>query len=547
MFLILKPYIKVIKLRTCLPTKAGSWFKTPNLAFMYGFKCLIEILSKILRGSMETKKEDISLKRTLTLFDSTMIVMGSMIGSGIFIVSASVAKQVGSPGFLLLTWVFTGILTIIAALSYGELAGMMPKAGGQYVYLREAFNPLIGFLFGWTTFLVIETGLIAAVAIAFAKFTAVLIPFFNEQNVLFKWADYTFTATQLLALAVIILLTFINIQGVKTGKWVQNVFTITKVSALLGLIILGLFKGWGSAAFQFNLDNFWQPFKSSISNGTLLKTPLSNSALWSALGLAMIGPIFSSSAWNTITYTAGEIQNPQRNIPLSLFLGTLIVSLLYISANVVYVMLLPVSGTPEGVDTFARGISFASNERVGTAAAEMIFGAPAAIVMAIFIMISTFGCNNGIVLSGARVYYAMAKDGLFFQKAANLNSKGVPSYALVVQCLWACLLCISGKYTDLLKYVTFATLLFYILTIAGVFILRRKQPLAERPYKAFGYPIIPAFYLIVATTICINLLLFETSISLFGISLKPSWVGLGIVLLGIPVFYGWKKRKLVEN
>ncbi len=533
--------------RTCLPTKAGSWFKTPNLAFMYGFKCLIEILSKILRGSMETKKEDISLKRTLTLFDSTMIVMGSMIGSGIFIVSASVAKQVGSPGFLLLTWVFTGILTIIAALSYGELAGMMPKAGGQYVYLREAFNPLIGFLFGWTTFLVIETGLIAAVAIAFAKFTAVLIPFFNEQNVLFKWADYTFTATQLLALAVIILLTFINIQGVKTGKWVQNVFTITKVGALLSLIILGLFKGWGSAAFQFNLDNFWQPFKSSISNGTLLKTPLSNSALWSALGLAMIGPIFSSSAWNTITYTAGEIQNPQRNIPLSLFLGTLIVSLLYISANVVYVMLLPVSGMPEGVDAMSRGIAFASNERVGTAAAEMIFGAPAAIVMAIFIMISTFGCNNGIVLSGARVYYAMAKDGLFFQKAADLNSKGVPAYALVVQCLWACLLCISGKYTDLLKYVTFATLLFYILTIAGVFILRRKQPLAERPYKAFGYPIIPAFYLIVATTICINLLLFETSISLFGISLKPSWVGLGIVLLGIPVFYGWKKRKLVEN
>ena len=496
---------------------------------------------------METKKEDISLKRTLTLFDSTMIVMGSMIGSGIFIVSASVAKQVGSPGFLLLTWVFTGILTIIAALSYGELAGMMPKAGGQYVYLREAFSPLIGFLFGWTTFLVIETGLIAAVAIAFAKFTAVLIPFFNEQNILFKWADYTFTATQLLALVVIVLLTFINIQGVKTGKWVQNVFTITKIGALLGLIVLGLFKGWGSAAFQFNLDNFWQPFKSSVSNGTLLKTPLSNSALWSALGLAMIGPIFSSSAWNTITYTAGEIQNPQRNIPLSLFLGTLSVSLLYISANVVYVMLLPVSGTPEGVDTFARGISFASNERVGTAAAEMIFGAPAAIVMAIFIMISTFGCNNGIVLSGARVYYAMAKDGLFFQKAADLNSKGVPAYALVVQCLWACLLCISGKYSDLLKYVTFATLLFYILTIAGVFILRRKQPLAERPYKAFGYPIIPAFYLIVATTICINLLLFETSISLFGISLKPSWVGLGIVLLGIPVFYGWKKRKLVEN
>lgn len=490
---------------------------------------------------MTNHQQETNLKRTLTLFDSTMIVMGSMIGSGIFIVSSSVAKQLGSPAYLLMAWILTGILTIIAALSYGELAGMMPNAGGQYVYLREAYNPLVGFLFGWTTFLVIETGLIAAVAIAFAKFTAVLIPYFNEQNVLFKWADYTFTSTQFLALLVIILLTFINIQGIKTGKWVQNIFTITKVGALLGLIILGFLKGWGSAAWQFNLDNFGTPFKSSVSNGAVMNTPLSSMALWSAMGLAMIGPIFSSSAWNTITYTAGEIQNPQRNIPLSLFLGTLLVSILYISANVVYTMLLPVSGDPNGLDTFSRGIAFASNERVGTAAAEMIFGAPAAILMAIFIMISTFGCNNGIVLSGARVYYAMAKDGLFFKKAELLNEKGVPAYALVVQCVWACLLCISGKYSDLLKYVTFATLLFYILTIAGVFILRRKQPLVERPYKAFGYPIIPAFYLLIACAICLNLLLFETPISLFGLSVKPSWVGLGIVLIGIPVYYKFKK------
>lgn len=477
------------------------------------------------------------LKRTLTLFDSTMIVMGSMIGSGIFIVSSSVAKQLGSPAYLLLAWVLTGVLTIIAALSYGELAGMMPKAGGQYVYLREAYNPLVGFLFGWATFLVIETGLIAAVAIAFAKFTAVLIPYFNEQNILFKAGDYTFTTTQLLAFVVIIFLTYINIQGIKTGKWVQNVFTITKVGALLGLIVLGFVKGWGSMAGQMNWEQFGSPFKSSVINGTVMHNPLSNGALWTAMGLAMIGPVFSSSAWNTITYTAGEIKNPQRNIPLSLFLGTLLVSILYISANAVYVMLLPVNGDPNGVDTFSRGIAFASNERVGTAAAEMIFGAPAAIVMAVFIMISTFGCNNGIVLSGSRVYYAMAKDGLFFKKAGLLNEKGVPAYSLIVQCVWACLLCVSGKYSDLLKYVTFATLLFYILTIAGVFILRYKQPHAERPYRAWGYPIIPAIYLFIATAICINLLIFESPISLFGLSVKPSWVGLVIVLLGIPVYY----------
>ena len=485
------------------------------------------------------------LKRSLSLFDSTMIVMGSMIGSGIFIVTASVAKQVGSPAYIMLTWIFTGILTIIAALSYGELAGMMPKAGGQYVYLREAYGSLVGFLFGWTTFLVIETGLIAAVAIAFAKFTAVLFPIFSEQNVLFKMGDYTLTATQILALGVIILLTYINIQGVKLGKWVQNIFTVTKIGALFGLIFLGLLIGWGSAAWQINSHAMVQPFKTSVSNNLVSVTPFNDfSMMLSALGLAMIGPIFSSSAWNTITYTAGEIQNPKRNIPLSLFLGTLFVSVLYWLANLSYLMLLPAVGKPDGVDAFTRGIAFATNERVGTAAAEMIFGNWGAIIMAIFIMISTFGCNNGIVLSGSRVYYAMAKDGLFFKRASGLSSKGVPAYALIAQCLWASLLCISGKYSDLLKYVTFATLFFYILTIGGVFILRKKMPDVERPYRAFGYPIIPALYLIVAALICFNLLIFETPISLFGLSVKPSWVGLSIVLLGIPVFYFQKKRPL---
>lgn len=487
------------------------------------------------------------LKRTLSLFDSTMIVMGSMIGSGIFIVTASVAKQVGSPTYIMLTWILTGILTIIAALSYGELAGMMPKAGGQYVYLREAYGALVGFLFGWTTFLVIETGLIAAVAIAFAKFTAVLFPIVGEQNMLLKMGDYTFTATQLLALCVIILLTYINIQGIKLGKWVQNIFTVTKIGALLGLIVLGLIVGWGSAAWQINAHSLSEPFKVSVSNNVVSSTPLSNfSVILSALGLAMIGPIFSSSAWNTITYTAGEIQNPQRNIPLSLFLGTLFVSVLYWLANMSYLMLLPAVGTPDGADAFARGIAFATNERVGTAAAEMIFGNMGAIIMAVFIMISTFGCNNGIVLSGSRVYYAMAQDGLFFKKASDLNSRGVPAYSLIAQCLWASLLCVSGKYSDLLKYVTFATLLFYILTIGGIFILRKKMPDVERPYRAFGYPVVPAIYLIVATLICVNLLIFETPISLFGATVKPSWVGLAIVLLGIPVFYFQKKVPSVK-
>lgn len=484
------------------------------------------------------------LKRSLSLFDSTMIVMGSMIGSGIFIVTASVAKQVGSPTFIMLTWVLTGILTIIAALSYGELAGMMPRAGGQYVYLREAYGSLIGFLFGWTTFLVIETGLIAAVAIAFAKFTAVLLPIFSEQNVLLKMGDYTFTTTQFLALFIIILLTFINIQGIKLGKWVQNIFTVTKIGALLGLIVLGLIIGYDSEAWKININSLSQPFKVSVAQNTVSNTPPSNLPLiLSALGLAMIGPIFSSSAWNTITYTAGEIKNPQRNIPLSLFFGTLLVSVLYWLANLSYLMLLPAVGTPDGIDAFARGITFATNERVGTAAAEMIFGSMGATIMAIFIMISTFGCNNGIVLSGSRVYYAMAKDGLFFKKASDLNTRGVPAFALVAQCIWASLLCISGKYSDLLKYVTFATLLFYILTIGGIFILRKKMPSAERPYRAFGYPIVPALYIFIASMICLNLLIFETPISLFGISVKPSWVGLGIVLLGIPIFYIFNKKK----
>jgi basic amino acid/polyamine antiporter, APA family len=507
------------------------------------------------------------LKRRINLLDATMLVMGSMIGSGIFIVSASVAMQVGSAGFILLTWLLAGILTIIAALSYGELAGMMPKAGGQYVYLREAYGPLVGFLFGWTTFLVIETGLIAAVSMAFAKFAAALMPSLFEPFELFNLGTFTFTTLQLTALLVVNFLTIINLQGIELGKMVQNLFTMTKISALGMLIFIGLYIGFNGFYWNVNTLNFWEPFKpladikgvvqygdfwhpfkTVVENGVVTKTPLGGFALISAIGLAMIGPIFSSSAFNTITYTASEIIEPKVNIPRSLFLGTLGVAILYFLANLAYIAILPTVGVPNGSDVVSRGIAFANQDRVGTAVAEVLFDDWGADIMAIFIMISTFGCVNGIILAGARVYYAMAKDGLFFRRAATLHSESrAPRFALIIQAVWASLLCLSGTYTDLLKYVTFATLLFYILTIGAVFILRTTSPDVERPYKAFGYPYIPALYILVASAICVNLLVFEQPITLFGASVKPSWVGLSIVLLGIPVYYLSKIGKNTEG
>ncbi len=472
------------------------------------------------------------LKKEIGLLDASMIVIGSMIGSGIFIVSADVSRNLGSPGYLLLAWVITGIITLISALSYGELAGMMPNAGGQYVYLREAYNPLVGFLFGWTTFFVIETGTIAAVAVAFAKYTGVLLPdWIGTEHTL----GY-FNTQQLLAIGLIMLLTFVNIRGVKNAKFLQLIFTMTKIGALLGLAVLGIIVGLNpqKGVWDINAIDFWTPVKLTLDNtGKIIdQTYLSGIGLWSAIGLALIGPLFSSSAWNNVTYIAGEMKNPKRDIPLSLLYGTLTVSALYILANIAYLMLLPLKGEPQASDTLARGIMFAANDRVGTAAAEMIFGKIAVIIMAVFIMISTFGCNNGIILSGARVYYAMAKDGLFFKKAGEINKNGVPGVSLIIQCVWASLLCLSGTYSDLLDYTVFSILVFYILTIAGVFILRKKQPDAPRPYKAFGYPIIPAIYLVFATGLCINLLIYKP---------EASWAGVGIVALGIPVYYIWKK------
>ena len=486
--------------------------------------------------SQPSRERDLrQFKRELKLLDSTMIVIGSMIGSGIFIVSADIARTVGSPGYLLLVWIITGIVTVIAALSYGELAGMMPHVGGQYAYLREAYNPLIGFLYGWTLFLVIQTGTIAAVAVAFAKFAVVLIPWFGESNILASIFGLNISAAQVLAITSVAFLTYVNMRGLREGKIVQNIFTITKVLALIGLILLGMIVGKNVAAISANFSDFWRASWTHLSGGKVVMVEsLSGLMLAAAIGVAMVGSLFASDAWNNITFTAGEVENPKRNIALSLALGTLAVTILYLLANVSYILILPVLGSPAGSDVVSRGIQFAVNDRVATAAAEMIFGAPAAIIMAILIMVSTFGCNNGLILAGARVYYAMAKDKVFFESTGKLNAKSVPGAALVVQGIWASLLCLSGTYGDLLDYVIFAVLIFYIMTIAGIFILRKKRPDAERPYKAFGYPVLPALYILAAAAISVDLLIFKP---------RYTWPGVVIVVLGIPVYYLWKKVK----
>ncbi len=470
-----------------------------------------------------------SFQKSLNLFDSTAIVAGSMIGSGIFIVSADVARQVGSPGWLMIAWVLAGFLTICAALSYGELAGMYPKAGGQYVYLKEAFNPLIGFLYGWTFFLVIQTGTIAAVAMAFAKFSGVLFPWVSEEVIWIKAGFFKFGPVQIVAILSLVLLTWINSRGIRSGKKVQNTFTTGKVLLLVLFIIVGLFFATNSGAIRLNEKIFWEPVREG-PGGTDI--PISGLSLLAALGMAMVGTLFSSDAWNNITFTAGEVINPRKNIPLSLALGTILVTALYLLANMVYITVLPLRGEPMGESLMDRGMQYALNDRLGTAVLSGVFGNYAVIIMALFIVISTFGCNNGLILSGARVYYAMAKDKLFFIRAGHLNSRGVPAAGLTIQCLWASLLCLSGTYGQLLDYVVFAVLIFYVLTIIGVFILRKKEPTLERPYKAFGYPVIPALYILLATLIMIILLIFKPDYT---------WPGLIIVILGIPVYFLWKK------
>ena len=480
---------------------------------------------------MEPTTTPTQFKQSLNRFDATMVVAGSMIGSGIFIVSADMARTVGGGGWLLLAWVLAGILTMLAALSYGELAGMFPKAGGQYIYLREAFNPLVGFLYGWTMFAVIQTGTIAAVAVAFAKFTSYFIPFFGEKNVLLDLGDFHFKGSQLLGILMVIFLTWLNAQGIKTGKWVQSTFTTAKLLALFGLIVLGFLIGFNAETWAANTADFWAAFSTSPEGSV---TALAGTAIFTAVGAAMVGSLFSSDAWNNVTFIASEVKNPRRNLPLALFFGTLAVSLLYILANIMYLGVLPLHGDPAATDVIPRGIAFAESDRVATAAAWMIFGGSAAAIMSGLIMVSTFGCNNGLILAGARLYYAMAKDGLFFKKAGELNRNAVPQFGLWAQCVWTCVLCLSGTYGDLLDYTIFAALLFYVLTIAGIFLLRKKMPDAERPYRAWGYPVAPVFYILVASAIALILLFFKS---------ENTVPGLVIVLAGIPVYFLIHRRK----
>jgi len=481
---------------------------------------------------MEIASAHHELKKEIGLLDATMLVAGSMIGSGIFLVTSEMSRNVGSPGLILILWIVSGLITLIAALSYGELAGMMPQAGGQYIYLKEAFNPMVGFLFGWTVFTVIQTGVIAAVAIAFATYTGELIPWFSSTNIIADLGFIAINTKQVLAIFLISFLTFINLKGVRNGKLVQTFFTLAKLLALLGLICAGMYVGLNLGVFQANLVDFWKPYSTTVVDGVVNTHTLSGVVLWGAIGAAMVGSLFSLDSWNNITYMAGEVKNPQRNLPMSLFFGTLIVSILYVLANVTYMMLLPVAGVPDGITVAERGIMFANENRVGTGAASVIFGQSAIVIMALLIMVSTFGCNNGIILSGARLYYAMAKDGLFFKRAGVLNKYDVPGFALIVQAIWASVLCLSGTYGQLLDYCTFSSLLFYVVTIIGLFVLRKKKPDADRPYKAFGYPLLPFLYIVIAGAICVVLLIVKPD--------TCGW-GLGIVLLGLPVYYVGKK------
>lgn len=463
-----------------------------------------------------------SFKPTLSLFDGTMIVAGSMIGSGIFIVSADITRNVGSAGWLIAVWLITGFMTLTAALSYGELSGMFPKAGGQYVYLKEAYNPLIGFLYGWSFFAVIQTATIAAVGVAFSKFLAYLVPELGDTYFLFDIGITKIYSGQLVSIFIICLLTYINSRGVKEGKFIQTLFTTAKLLALFGLIVFG---------FILVKESFWdenmqtgfnamQDFGKVGADDQLHPTgwlPISGNVLLGGIAAAMVGSIFSSDAWNNVTFVAGEMKNPKRNIGMSLFLGTMIVTIIYVCANLMYLNVLPLNE-----------LAFAKNDRVAVAAANKIFPSSGTYIIAILIMVSTFGCNNGLILAGARVYYTMAKDGLFFKQVGTLNRAAVPKVALWIQCIAASLWSLSGKYGQLLDMISFVVVLFYMLTIGGIFILRKKRPDAERPYKAFGYPILPILYILMGLAFCILLIIYKPQFT---------WPGLIIVLIGVPIYY----------
>jgi APA family basic amino acid/polyamine antiporter len=495
------------------------------------------------------------LVQSLGLFSSTAIVIGSMIGSGIFLVDAEIARVTNSPALYLGAWVVTAVMTAIAALSYGELAAMMPRAGGQYVYLRESLGPVWGFLYGWTMFLVIQTGTIAAVCVAFGKFLGVFFPAVSTTHWLWKIAhvpavklgpmvlgnmDIGVNTANLAGIVIVFLLAFINLFGIRLGSIVQNIFTSAKSISLAGLILLAFTIGINSTAIASNFGpgwhNFWQnagwhdlhPVQVGVGG------PIAMVNLFIVLAVVQVGSLFSADAWNNITFTAGEVKNPKRNIPLSLILGTGFVVTVYFLASLAYLVVLPMHGDPAGVSVLARGIQHATEDRVGTAALEQIFHSGGAQLMAAAVLISTFGCANGLTMAGARVYYAMSQDGLFFKSVGKLHPKWrTPVAGIVVQAVWTAVLCISGSYGQLLDYIIFAELVFYILTIAGIFVLRAKRPNAERPYKALGYPVLPAVYILMAAWVCIVLLRFKP---------QYTWPGLAIVLLGIPVYVLWTWR-----
>ena len=488
--------------------------------------------------------------RGMGLFSATAIVMGSMIGSGIFIVSADMSRTVGSPALLIAAWLVTAAMTIIGALSYGELAAMMPKAGGQYVYLREALGPIWGFLYGWTLFLVIQTGTIAAVGVAFGKFLGVFFPSVSQNNwiVHIGSGNIGLNTANLAAIVIITLLTITNTLGVKLGAAVQNVFTSAKVIALLAVVLVGVVTR-NAAALAANFGSGWHNFwagagwntQHSIQIGSFFGLGGGSAlvGILTVIAVVQVGSLFSADAWNNVTFTAGEIQNPRRNLPLSLAIGTGVVLLLYVACNFVYLAVLPLAGTPDAPTVAARGIQYAAQDRVATAVIQQAFGGVGARLMAGAILISTFGCVNGMLLAGARVYYAMSHDGLFFQSIGRLSPKsGVPVNSLWIQWAWTCLLCLSGSYGQLLDYVIFAVLIFYILTIAGLFVLRRTQPDAPRPYRAFGYPVLPALYIVMAAWICVVLLRYKP---------QYTWPGLILVVLGVPVYLLWSKSSAVRS
>lgn len=469
---------------------------------------------------MSQQEEKVEFKRELGLVDAALLAASGMIGSGIFIVSADVTRNVGSAGWLIIVWLIGGFMTLTAAVSYGELSGMYPKAGGQYVYLKEAYGRLVAFLYGWSLFTVIQTGTIAAVCVSFFKFLAYFFPIFSEDLVAFQLGNsFTVSPAQLSSIVLLFLLTYLNTKGVKLGKIVQSIFTSTKLLSLLGLTLFG---------FIYLKPDIWQsnwsePFHlQRLTKAGNFEQYADTPALWGAIAAALVGTVISYDAWNNVTFVAGEIKNPKRNIGLSLLIGTAVVTFIYVSINLMFTAVLPIEalGTPE-------------KDRVGIVAAQAIFGASGTAVIAILILISSFGCANGMILAGARVYYSMAQDGLFFKKTGELNKNAVPEYALWLQFLVAVALSLSGRYGDLLDMISFVVVIFYVLTIAAIYVLRKKEPTLDRPYKAWGYPILPAIYILMGLAFCTLLIIYKPTYT---------WPGLIIAGLGVPVYY-WVKNK----